>query len=118
MKKSLLIIPCFLISLIIFIKVQKVPIATESNTFSMVYTVHKIFSPCCKDIQFNLIGDNHINYINRGLEQNIDLDEWNKSFKDQELIFTFIKHTPLVGRKLRTIAKIEFQNQIIYNAIT
>lgn len=95
-----------------------VPVPTKSNTFSQHYTLMDIYSPCCEDVVFELLENTHINYINRGLEKGIDLNEWNNSYKGQKLIFTFIKHKPLIGRKLRSIAKIEFKNQIIYNAIS
>lgn len=117
MKNSLFILLLVSILLVALFAVQLVPSANEQNIYEETHMVEVIYSPCCQDVFFRLAGDTHQNYINRGLEKNIDIAKWVNKYENKELTFTFIKFQPLFGRNLRSIAKIEFNNQIIYNAI-
>ena len=106
----------WLISLLLV--AQIVPKPMDSNTYTEIHHVNLVHSPCCQDVVFELQGDNHVNYINRGVEQGIDPREWNARLINRQVRFTFIEHKSLFGRKLRTIAKIEFENETMYNAIS
>ena len=118
MKKVIIIIIIFGFLMVGLLTFQMVPAPTEKNTYTEEHKVEYIHSPCCLDIVFQLQGDKHINYINRGLELGIEPQEWNARLMNQPIRITFIKHKSLIGPKLRTIAKIEFENETLYNAIS
>jgi len=116
MKKLILGLFMFLTLVSILLATQICPQPTIHNTYSEIYEVINIYSPCCEDIVFKLHDDNYINYINRGLEKGVNVSEWNGHYKNKALTFTFVKHKSLFGPKHRTIAKIELENKTIYNA--
>ena len=117
MRKFVIIIPVVLFALMVVLySYQKVPNPGPDNIYTQSFEVEQIYSPCCKDLAFKLKGDDHINYINRGLERNIDMQKWQHDYQGKQMTFTFIRHNPLFGKDLRTIAKIEFNHQIIYDA--
>ena len=98
--------------------IQIVPQPNTHNTYMESHYVGNVYSPCCLDIAFELKGDNHINYINRGIELNLKPIELYKILQAEKVDFTFIKHRSLFGPKHRTIAKIQLGDKIIYNAFT
>ena len=100
-----MLVPFMFLMLVFFLLVTQIcPQPTIHNTYSEIYEVINIYSPCCEDIVFKLHDDNYINYINRGLEKGIDLSEWNDQLKNKALTFTLVKHKSLFGPKHRTIA--------------
>ena len=61
--------------LVVLLAVQcVVPPATEDNCFEVNGVVEYIGSPCCEDVVFNLRHDGKDYYINRGLEQGLDVN--------------------------------------------
>ncbi len=102
MKKLILSFNMFLLLVFILLATQIGPQPNMNNAYTEIFEVVNIYSPCCKDIIFELNGDKYLNYINRGIEKGIDQYEWNNHLKNEELIFTFIKNKSLLGPKHRT----------------
>ena len=97
-----------------------VPTPTDKNTFSVSDKVVNVFEGPGYDVVFKLESDNKYAYINRGLQQGLNIDELNQKLKGKETHFKFIKHwTPLDWNKTtESIASIETpEGEILFDRI-
>lgn len=81
--------------------------------------VVKIFEGGVNDIAFRLEGDKTMYYINRGLEQGLDLEELQKELTGNNIIIRYPKHWTLLdpNNKVKHLSILEFNGKEIYNEI-
>lgn len=106
--------------LLLYLSLSKVPAATQANCYTVQGRVAAITSPCCQDISFTLEGDDHQYYINRGLEQGLDLQALEDQLLHREIKLKVIrrKWSLLDPHHLQApIASIERGPSVVYSAL-
>ncbi len=102
-----------------FLIFRPVPIVTESEAIVEKGIVSDIYEGGVKDIAFRLENNQRVYYINRGLEQGLNLKELKKKLIGNEVVFKYPKHwTPLDwNNKIKHISKIEINGEVIFNEL-
>ena len=99
---------------------RPVPTPTIDNTFIFSDEVENIWEGGINDIQFSFKYSNKTPYINRGLEQGLDIQELKKQLLGKKAHFKFIDHwTPLdFSNSSPPVAYIETDdNNVLYDVI-
>ncbi|MCK4287918.1 MAG: hypothetical protein KAW86_01825, partial [Bacteroidales bacterium] len=101
-----------LILVITFILIFRPVNTSESNSIKVTGIVEKVYEGGVKDIIFKIYNDPKIYYINRGIENGLDLNELQKEMTGQEISLWYARHwTPLDPKdKCAHITKLEFKN--------
>lgn len=77
---------------VLLLSSMKVPSPTDSNTISVEGKVENIYEGGVKDVVFKLENDDRVFYINRGLENGLDLSELKDKYIGKKLTLTYINH--------------------------
>lgn len=119
MKKWFVIVPCFVFFILITFVFRPLPTATNSNTVTISGEVERVFEGGVKDVVFQLKNNDHIYYINRGLENGLDLLDLQQRLKNEFITLKFIEHwTPLDPDNTgHHIAYLEHNGKVIFNEI-
>jgi len=91
LKKILLWLLAIPVLLIAFVMWAKVPEPTPENTVEIEFDFVQVQSPCCQDVMISVPDDDHVYYINRGLEKGIVLDERNQKFQGKKMTLSWVK---------------------------
>ena len=98
---------------------KPVPIVSEEKALIEKGVVKYISEGGTNDVLFTLENNNTKFYINRGLENGLDLNLLREKLIGQEVIFKYPKYwTPLDwDNKTKHLSKVEFGNEIIFNEL-
>jgi hypothetical protein len=96
---------------------RPVPTVTEKECLVIKGTVTNIYEGGVKDVVFVLKGQKETYYINRGIEQGLDLNALKKQLEGKEITIKYPDHWSLLNPngRLRHIGKVEFEGKTIYN---
>jgi len=99
---------------------RPVPAATVHNTIDHQLTVANIWEGGIKDVVFSFENSPKKPYINRGLENGLNLEELKQELVGKECTFKFIEYFRLLNISYNnpTVAYIETSDgKVIYDAI-
>jgi len=98
---------------------KPVPIVYEEQALTEKGIVKSISEGGTNDVVFILENNNTRFYINRGLENGLDLNHLKEKLIGQEIVFKYPKYwTPLDwNNKIKHLSKVEFGNEIIFNEL-
>ncbi len=107
---------CFIVAILIF---RPVPIVTEDKAISITGIVSEIYSNKGNDIIFIVENTNQKFYINRGLENNLELEDLKNKLIGQAVTMKYPKYwTPLDwNNSIRHISKLEFRDKVLFNEL-
>jgi len=105
-----------IIAVLIF---RPVPIVSESNAISEIGIVKEIYSNKGNDIIFVMENTDRRFYINRGLENGLELNNLKEKLIGNSIVVKYPKYwTPLDWNdKIKHISKVEFNNEILFNEL-
>jgi hypothetical protein len=116
MKTKILILSTLIVTLITIIAFK--PISFSKNNFENVKgKVSKIYEGGVNDIVFELENNKSIFYINRGLENNFNLETLNKELIGKEISINYsIGWTPLdpFNKRSKSIKELKNGNKLIF----
>ena len=106
----------FIVAILIF---RPVPIVTEDKAISITGIVSEIYSNKGNDIIFIVENTNQKFYINRGLENNLELEDLKNKLIGQAVTMKYPKYwTPLDwNNSIRHISKLEFRDKVLFNEL-
>lgn len=122
MKKiaKVILISFSLIILIIAVLIfRPVPIVTEDKTISENGIVSEIYSNKGNDVIFVMENTERRFYINRGLENGLELNNLKEKLIGNSIVVKYPKYwTPLDwNNSVRHISKVEFNDEIVFNEL-
>lgn len=81
--------------------------------------VVSIYEGGIKDVSFRLEGDKTMYYINRGLEQGLDLEDLKEQLMGQNVTIRYPKHWTLLDpdNRVKHLCILEFEGKELYNEI-
>ncbi|MDB2413529.1 hypothetical protein OAV61_05060 [Flavobacteriaceae bacterium] len=105
-----------IIAVLIF---RPVPIVSESNAISEIGIVKEIYSNKGNDVIFVMENTDRRFYINRGLENGLELNNLKEKLIGNSIVVKYPKYwTPLDWNdKIKHISKVEFNNEILFNEL-
>ncbi|MDC0862566.1 hypothetical protein OAP68_00790 [Flavobacteriaceae bacterium] len=105
-----------IIAVLIF---RPVPIVSESNAISEIGIVKEIYSNKGNDVIFVMENTDRRFYINRGLENGLELNNLKEKLIANSIVVKYPKYwTPLDWNdKIKHISKVEFNNEILFNEL-
>ena len=105
-----------IIAVLIF---RPVPIVSESNAISEIGIVKEIYSNKGNDIIFVMENTDRRFYINRGMENGLELNNLKEKLIGNSIVVKYPKYwTPLDWNdKIKHISKVEFNNEILFNEL-
>ena len=117
MKKAILWLFLFLFMLFCLKAMQPVPSVNEGKALSKTGIVHAIYEAGEKDVVFELKQEQQKFYINRGLENGLELVDLQNRLIGKEVTFKFPKYwTPLDwNNSIRSVLKIETKDEVIFD---
>lgn len=122
MKKiaKIILISFSLIVVIIAVLIfRPVPIVSENKTISESGIVSEIYSNKGNDVIFVMENTDRRFYINRGLENGLELNNLKEKLIGNSIVVKYPKYwTPLDwNNSVRHISKVEFNNEIVFNEL-
>lgn len=120
-RRIALIISALILVFIGFVIWSKVPSPDSENTVIIEGVVAGISSPCCNDIVFLLEGDDHLYYINHGLDYNLPYLAWNESMKGKKIKLEWIetRWNPFNASGIhRPVSKVIYEDVELYDMIS
>lgn len=122
MKKiaKIILISFSLIILIIAVLIfRPVPVVSENKTISENGIVTEIYSNKGNDVIFVMENTERRFYINRGLENGLELNNLKEKLIGNPIIVKYPKYwTPLDwNNSVRHISKVEFNDEIVFNEL-
>lgn len=98
---------------------RPVPIVKESNAIVESGVVKEIYSNKGNDIIFKLENRKRRFYINRGLENDLDLEDLKSKLIGSKVTFKYPKYwTPLDWNdEIKHLSKVEFNQEVIFNEL-
>lgn len=105
-----------IIAVLIF---RPVPIVSENKAISENGIVTKIFANKGNDVIFILKNTSRIFYINRGLENGLDLNSLKEKLIGNPIVVKYPKYwTPLDwNNSVRHISKLEYNDEVLFNEL-
>ena len=106
----------FIFAVLIF---RPVPIVTENNTIVESGVVSEIYSNKGNDIIFLLKNNQRRFYINRGLENGLELEHLKETLIGNTIVVKYPKYwTPLDwNNSIRHISKLDFNGKTLFNEL-
>ncbi|MCB0445678.1 MAG: hypothetical protein R2812_08420 [Gelidibacter sp.] len=122
MKKIAKIILICVSSIILIIAIlifRPVPIVSEDRTISESGIVTEIYSNKGNDVIFIMENTERRFYINRGLENGLELNNLKEKLIGNSIVVKYPKYwTPLDwNNSVRHISKVEFNDEVIFNEL-
>ena len=98
---------------------RPVPIVAESEALTIKGVVTYIYEGGIKDVVFRIKETETIYYINRGLENGLDLAELKEKLIGKEVTIKYPKYwTPLDwDNNIKHLSKLEFEGEVIFNEL-
>ena len=108
-----------IVSLIAVLIFRPVPIVPESMAISEIGIVKEIYSNKGNDVIFIMLNTDRKFYINRGLENGLELNNLKEKLIGNSIVMKYPKYwTPLDwNNSIRHISKVEFKNEVIFNEL-
>ena len=108
-----------IVSIIAALIFRPVPIVSESKAISEIGIVKEIYSNKGNDVIFVMLNTDRKFYINRGLENGLELNNLKEKLIGNSIVMKYPKYwTPLDwNNSIRHISKVEFKNEIIFNEL-
>ena len=108
-----------IVSIIAVLIFRPVPIVSESKAISEIGIVKEIYSNKGNDVIFVMLNTDRKFYINRGLENGLELNNLKEKLIGNSIVIKYPKYwTPLDwNNSIRHISKVEFKNEIIFNEL-
>ena len=108
-----------IVSIIAVLIFRPVPIVSESKAISKIGIVKEIYSNKGNDVIFVMLNTDRKFYINRGLENGLELNNLKEKLIGNSIVMKYPKYwTPLDwNNSIRHISKVEFKNEIIFNEL-
>ena len=108
-----------IVSIIAVLIFRPVPIVSESKAISEIGIVKEIYSNKGNDVIFIMLNTDRRFYINRGLENGLELNNLKEKLIGNSIVMKYPKYwTPLDwNNSIRHISKVEFKNEIIFNEL-
>ena len=108
-----------IVSIIAVLIFRPVPIVSESKAISEIGIVKEIYSNKGNDVIFVMLNTDRKFYINRGLENGLELNNLKEKLIGNSIVIKYPKYwTPLDwNNRIRHISKVEFKNEIIFNEL-
>ena len=108
-----------IVSIITVLIFRPVPIVSESKAISEIGIVKEIYSNKGNDVIFVMLNTDRKFYINRGLENGLELNNLKEKLIGNSIVIKYPKYwTPLDwNNSIRHISKVEFKNEIIFNEL-
>ena len=118
-KKITLVSLILIVSIIAVLIFRPVPIVSESKAISEIGIVKEIYSNKGNDVIFIMLNTDRKFYINRGLENGLELNNLKEKLIGNSIVIKYPKYwTPLDwNNSIRHISKVEFKNEIIFNEL-
>lgn len=106
----------FAIAILIF---RPVPIVTEDRALSEAGIVTAVYEGGTNDVVFRLENNDRRFYINRGLENGLELDDLRKRLIGNEIVLKYPKYwTPLDwDDQVKHVSKLEFRGEVLFNEL-
>ncbi len=106
----------FIIAVLIF---RPVPIVTEDKALVEKGIVSSIYEGGVKDVVFIIEGNNRKFYINRGLENGLEINKLREKLIGKEVTFKYPRHwTPLDwNNSVIHVSKVEIKGDVIFNEL-
>ncbi len=117
---KIILINFSLIILIIAVLIfRPVPIVSEERTISESGILTEIYSNKGNDVIFVMENTERRFYINRGLENGLELNNLKEKLIGNPIVVKYPKYwTPLDwNNSVRHISKVEFNNEIVFNEL-
>lgn len=94
-------------------------IVSEAEALVTKGRVTEIYEGGVKDVVFRLENDHHIYYINRGLENGLELENLRQRLIGQNVTFKYPKHWTPLDWNTQTIhlSKVSHNKNIIFNEL-
>ena len=117
--KIILVSFILIVSIIAVLIFRPVPIVSESKAISEIGIVKEIYSNKGNDVIFVMLNTDRKFYINRGLENGLELNNLKEKLIGNSIVMKYPKYwTPLDwNNSIRHISKVEFKNEIIFNEL-
>lgn len=117
--KNFLIVISFIFLAIAILIFRPVPIVSENNAITEKGIVSEIYSNQGNDIIFLMENKQRRFYINRGLENGLELNSLKEKLIGNSIVVKYPKYwTPLDwNNKIRHISKVEFNNEVLFNEL-
>ena len=98
---------------------RPVPIVKESEALTKKGIITYVFEAGIKDVVFRIADTETTYYINRGLENGLNLKELKEKLMGKEVTIKYPKYwTPLDwDNKIRHLSKLEFEGEVIFNEL-
>ena len=108
-----------IVSIIAVLIFRPVPIVSESKAISEIRIVKEIYSNKGNDVIFIMLNTDRKFYINRGLENGLELNNLKEKLIGNSIVMKYPKYwTPLDwNNSIRHLSKVEFKNEIIFNEL-
>ena len=108
-----------IVSIIAVLIFRPVPIVSESKAISEIGIVKEIYTNKGNDVIFIMLNTDRKFYINRGLENGLELNNLKEKLIGNSIVMKYPKYwTPLDwNNSIRHISKVEFKNEIIFNEL-
>ena len=118
-KKITLVSLILIVSIIAVLIFRPVPIVSESKAISEIGIVKEIYSNKGNDVIFIMLNTDRKFYINRGLENGLELNNLKEKLIGNSIVMKYPKYwTPLDwNNSIRHLSKVEFKNEIIFNEL-
>lgn len=117
--KYFLIISCFIFLTVILLIFRPVPIVSESKAIAENGIVSEIYSNKGNDIILVMENKERRFYINRGLENGLELNNLKDILIGNSIVVKYPKYwTPLDwNNSVRHISKVEFNGEVLFNEL-
>ena len=111
-----LVVVFFILGLYFF---RPVPIVEEKDAITVTGIVVDIYEAGVKDVVFKLSGDNVTYYVNRGIEQGLNIDSLKRKLVGNQVMLKYPDFRSPLGKdnKIRHLSKVEFNNEVIFNEL-
>ena len=98
---------------------RPVPIVSEDKAITEKGIVTNIYEGGTNDIVFRLENNKRKCYINRGLEEGLELNNLREKLVGNQIVLKYPKYwTPLDWNdKIKHISKVEFNDEILFNEL-
>lgn len=119
MKKRIIIILGLAFIILCGMILKPVPILPEDECLVTYGVVENIYEGGVKDVVFILEGDSKRYYINRGLENGLNIHDLKNELMGMQVTFKYPDHwTPLDPKKQSVhLSKVELEKNVIYTEI-
>ena len=108
-----------IVSIIAVLIFRPVPIVSESKAISEIGIVKEIYSNKGNDVIFVMLNTDRKFYINRGLENGLELNNLKEKLIGNSIVMKYPKYwTPLDwNNSIKHLSKVKFKNEIIFNEL-